>query len=111
MGRAVGPGWGAPLREPHSCLGTTGTAPRQQRRLPYLLGQRGHDVLLLPDAYARVVLGVVVDHGEPQDTAHAAHAAWEAGVPPGCRGICELGDGGSPPTSGTPAPPNHISSW
>lgn len=91
MSTGVGPGRGAPLWEPHSCAGATGTAPGQQGCLPYLLRQRGHDVLLLPDAYARVVLGVVVDHGEPQDTAHAADAAWEAGAPPGFRWICELG--------------------
>lgn len=63
----------APPHAPHHLCGSRGEGRR------YLLSQRGHDVLLLVEAYARVTHGVVVNDGEPQQTAHAAQATWEAG--------------------------------
>lgn len=90
------------------------------RGAQYLLSQRGHDVLLFPDADAWVTRGVIVDHCEPQQTAHAAKATWEARTQLVFRQISELREGvslksatSSPNTpvhrSFTPGPPfSHL---
>lgn len=72
--------WSAWASDPAEGASSGPLAPPTGRRgALYLLSQRGHDVLLFPDTYARVTHGVIVNHREPQDTAAAAHAAWKPG--------------------------------
>lgn len=84
----------------HRPEGTSSGQPQPVLRSPhghrwrgerYLLSQRGHDVLLFPDTYAWVMHGVIINHGEPQQTADTADATWEGGTQSVFRSICELG--------------------